>query len=269
MPLCSVILEFVEMSKLLFAKDTNEAKRLSNLYRQKKLRRIYRGIYTDDLESPIEGIVLRHWMQMLPHIVSNGILSFRTAIDLKPSQFKGQAIVFVTSSYSKTIALPGLLIKVLKGNSKDHTEQLLPNIAKSNTPRMLLENLAAMRGPYKNSKIIGVPGVENFLAKELVLRNEKILNEYRDAAKEIANDLGYAAEYKKLNQIIGALLSTHPDNILSTQYAKAVAKKEPFDNARIKLFEELVLYIKKCKFINRSYEYRKISFKSLFRSLFF
>ncbi len=259
------------MNPILLAKDSNQAKYLSKLYSQKKVRRIYRGIYTEDLQSPIEQIVLRHWMQILPHIVSNGILSFRTSVDLKPVPFEGQMIVFVTSSYSKTISLPGLLIKVIKGNSTDYTEQLLPNIARSNVPRMLLENLMPMRGPYKNSKTIGINGVETFLAKELVLRNEKILNEYRDAAKSIANDLGYGAEYQKLNTIISALLSTHPDeNVLNTPYAKAAAKKEPFDHGRIKLFEELVLYMKKCKFKKRNYEYQKATFKniSFFESYF-
>lgn len=252
------------MSKLLFARDTNQAKYFSKLYQQKKLRRIYRGIYTDDLRNPIEGVVLRHWMQIVSRIVSDGILSFRTAVDLKPIQFKGQSIVFVTSSYTKTITLPGLMIKVIKGNNKDYTEQLLPHIARSNVPRMLLENLSVIRDPFKNIKTIGINGVETFLAKESLLRNEKILNEYRDVAKAIANDLGYVAEYEKLNGIISALLSTHPDNdILNTRYAKAVAKKEPFDSARIKLFEELVVYIKKCNFKKRHYEYSKISFKNM------
>ncbi len=252
------------MDRILLAKDSNQAKQLSRLYHQKKVRRIYRGIYTDNLKDSIAEIVRRHWMKIVSHIVPEGILTFRTAVDLKPIPFHGQLVVFITSSYSKTISLDGLLIKVTKGNNKDYTEQLLPNIARSNTVRMLLENLSSVKGAYKEIKTIGIEGVENFLAKELVLRNEHTMNEYRDTAKIIAKDLGYLAEYEKLNSIISALLSTHPDNdILSSRYAKAVAKKEPFDIRRIKLFEELALYIKKCKFKTRDYEYSKMSFKNL------
>lgn len=259
------------MSKILLAKNTNQAKVLSRLFRQKKIRRIYQGIYTDNLNDSMEKIVLQHWMEIVPHIVSDGILSFRTAFDLKPIQFKEQAIVFITSSYVKTIKLPGLIIKVIKGNKKDYIEQLLPNIARSNAVRMLLENLTEVRGTYKKVKTIDIDKVEIFLAKELALRNENTLNEYRDAAKIIANDLGYMKEYEKLNKIISALLSTYPDkDALNTRYAKAVAKKEPFDNSRIKLFEELILYIKKCNFKTRNYEYSKTSFKniSFFESYF-
>jgi Fic family protein len=252
------------MGGLLFAKDTNQAKYLSRLYKQKKLRRIYRGIYTDNFQDPIEDMVFRHWMEIVPHIVKGGILSFRTAVEIKPKQFKGRWVVFITSSYPKIVKLPGLTIRVQKGNNKNYTEQLLPNIARSNVPRMLLENLVAVRGVYAKVKAIGIAGVEVFLAKELLLHNEKILNEYRDEAKVIAKDLDYMAEYEKLDHIISALLSTHPDgDALNSLYAKAVVKKEPFDSRRIKLFEELTLYLKKCKFMMRNYEYNKTSFKNL------
>lgn len=240
------------MGKLLFAKGVREAKRLSLLYRQHKLRRIYKGIYSDNLQDSIETLVLGNWMDIVSYIIPDGILSFRTAIELKPIHFKGRAIVFITSTYSKTITLPGLTIKVLKGNNTDYTEQLLPYLARSNMSRSLLENLSATRGELRAIKTIGAEGVETILAKELSRQNEKILNEYRDAAKTIAQDLGYTHEYKKLHDIISALLCS-----------KAIVKKEPFDAVRIKLFEELMLYIKKCSFKLREYEYNKTSFRNI------
>lgn len=76
-------------------------------------------------------------------------------------------------------------------------------------------------------------------------RNETILNHYRDAAKKIAKDLDYMGEYEKLNNIICSLLGKHPKgDALISPYAKAVVKKEPFDNGRIKFFENLTLYKK-------------------------
>lgn len=253
------------MSKLLIAKDTNQTKLLSRLCKQKKIRRIYQGIYTDNLKAPIAEIVLNNWMDIVSQIVSKGILSFRTAVDLKPVPFKGQSIVFISSSYTKTITLPGLIIKILKGNNNAYVEQVLPGIARSNTARMLLENLTTVRGAdYKSIKTIGLDGVENYLAKEMRLRNENSLNKIRDDAKAIAVVLKYTAEYEKLNQIISALLSTHKDTeFLNTTYAKAIAKNEPYDTHRIKLFESLTLYLKKCRFKNRKYKYSKISFKNI------
>ncbi|MCS5710353.1 Fic family protein [Candidatus Berkiella aquae] len=253
------------MAQLYFAFDSNEAKRLSRLYTQSKLRRIYRAIYTDDLNTPIENIVKSNWMQLVQHIVPKGILSFRTAIDLKPIPYKeNQNIAFITSSYVKTISLPGLIIKVSKGDNTSYIEQILPNLARSSVVRSLLENLSSTRSDYSNVKTIGEEGVENFLAKELRIRKETALNQIRKEAFIIANHLGFQIEYKKLNQIISALLSTHPEaDFLKTPYAKAVAKKEPYDARRLKLFENLYLYIKKCTFRERAYQFNLSSLRNL------
>ena len=250
--------------KLFFVKTINQAKNCSRLYREKKMRRIYRGIYTDDLQTPIMDIVKNHWMDLVSHIVPHGILTFRTAFELKPAFFENASIVFITSSYNKTITLPGLIIKVLKGNCHRDIEQVLPNLARSNPARMLLENLTMVRSAhYKFIKAIEIEKIENYLAKELQLRGEKYLNELRDKAKNIAKLLGYHNAYEKLALLISALLSTHNTAILTSHYASSVAKKEPYDLARIQLFENLVVYLKKSQLIMRHYQYNKNSFKNI------
>lgn len=253
------------MSKILVAKDANQAKELSRLYREKKIRRIHQGIYTDNLKDAISDVVLSSWMDIVPHIITSGILSFRTALELKPTPFKDGFVVFMTSSYTKNIQLPGLRINISKGNSHSHIEQVLPGVARSNTARLLLENLTTVRSAqYKGIKTIGSDGVEDFLAKELRLRGESILNQIRDETKRVGKELGYIAEQEKLNKIISALLLTHKDEgYLNSKYANAIAIKEPFDSARVKLFQELATYLKKCIFLDRSYEYSKRSFSNL------
>src|SRR3990167_8705421 len=234
------------MIRLLIAKDVNHAKQLSKQYHAGKIRKIYRGIYTDDRQLAIEKIIETHWMQIVAHIVPAGILSFRTAAELKLIPFQKKLIVFMTSSYHKTITLPGLIIKIIKGNSHDYTEQVLPQLARSNCARLLLENLSTIRSAdYQQIKTIGTAGVEHYCAKELQLRGEKHLNKIRDQAKEMSTTLHFLREYKKLNQIISALLSTNTDcDALQSPYAMSVAKKEPYDPNRIKLFEDFILYLK-------------------------
>lgn len=253
------------MSKLLFSLDANTAKRLSHLYKRQEIRRIYRGVYTDNLSDPIEEIVKKNWMQIVPHIISKGILSFRTAHDLKPSPYqKGLDIIFITSSYTKTIRIPGLIIKIYKGNSQEYSEQVLPYLSKSNVPRMLLENLTTVKSAaLKKIKTISATGVEKYLARELASLGEARLNTIRDEAKKIANELGYKNEYKKLTEIISALLSTQKVTSLKNSYAKAVAKKEPYDENRLYLFENLNIYLQKCLFKERSYVFSATSFRNL------
>jgi hypothetical protein len=250
---------------LLIANNTQQAKQLSKQYLENRVRKIHQGIYTDDLTSPLDSIVQSNWRAILHHIVPQGILGYRTAVDLKPLPFKNRTIVFVISSYTKTIDLPGLTIKVYKGDNSHSLEPIFPELARSNTPRMLLENLTTVRGAdYIGIKTIGVDGVEEKLAKELCLYGEKNLNRIRSEANDIAQTLGLQREYKKLSQIISALLSTHTDkNFLTTAYARAAAQKKPYDTRRIQVFDELIIYLKQCYFIDRQYHYCKTSFKNL------
>ena len=120
------------MPNLLIAKTTSQAKQLSRLNRQKKIRKISHGLYVDDLDASLEKLIQSNWMDIVSHVVSKGILSYRTAVELKPIPFENKTIVFVTSSYTKTIQLPGLIIKVLSGNQADYLEQVLPTLARSN-----------------------------------------------------------------------------------------------------------------------------------------
>ncbi len=252
------------MGKLYFSTSKKEAQRLSNLFQQKKLQRLYQGIYSDDLQSPLNALVREKWMQVVSYIVPKGIISFRTAFDLKPAYYNDDDyIVFVTSSYAKTIKLPGLIIKVLKGNNDSYFEQIIPNLARSTLPRLLLENLTSVRGVNKGLKTIGEEGIENILAKEMRYHGEHFLNQLRDQAKEISKALGYEKEYIKLNQIISSMLVTNAESILTSPYAIAVAKKEPYDNKRLTLFEKLYLYLKKCNFKERTYPFNTVSLKNL------
>ncbi len=252
------------MTKLYFSTDLKEARKLSNLFQQNKLRRLYQGIYTDDLKSPISTIIREKWMQIVAYVVPKGILSFRTAIELKPTYYnEDHYIVFITSSYVKTITLPGLIIKVVKGNTNSYCEQIMPNLARSNLSRILLENLTIVRRANKGIKTIEEEGVENILAKEMRHKGEQFLNNTRDEARQISNELGYEREYHKLNQIISSMLSTNPDPRLKSPYALAVAKKEPYDSKRLTLFENLYLYLKKCSFNERLYQFNSISLKNL------
>src|SRR3990167_3868315 len=112
------------MKTLIFASNINESKRLSRLVKNKEVRRIYRGIYTNDLQTPKINFIQNHWMSIVAHIVPGGILSFRTAMELKPAPFKNKSVVFITSSYNKNINLPGLTIKVARGNHNDFIENI-------------------------------------------------------------------------------------------------------------------------------------------------
>jgi len=74
------------------------------------------------------------------------------------------------------------------------------------------------------------------------------LNEVRDKAREIAQKLDMRNEFDKLNKLISALLTTKPSKILSSPLAVARAFGNPYDPARLSLFEKLFVELKQQEF---------------------
>ena len=118
----------------------------------------------------------------------------------------------------------------------DHDMPFIENLYISSTERRILENLQKGRTRGNVSKCLPRTYIEENMEKMLVVNGETGINDFRDKAKEIAKQLEMTDEFEILNSIIGALLSTKPSGILSSNSAIARAQGVPFDQERVKLF---------------------------------
>ena len=253
------------MSRLVFPADTNHAKTLSRLAKAGKVRKLFHGVYTEELATPVELVVAENWMQLLTHLVPGAILSFRTALELAPAlNEEGRMTIFATSSYSKEIIRGPLTIKITRGNTVNYTEAVSPSLRRSNLSRALLENLSNTRKRKGLKKSLERAEIEEHLTNILKSKGEKELNRIRDEGKEIAAFLGIKEASSRLNSIISSLLSSNIGvSVLQTEYAKAQASQKPYDLERIKLLQALSDYLQKSKFRERKYDYKKSSWETL------
>lgn len=255
----------VNMSSLIFPANTTHAKDLSRKAKAGRIRKLSHGIYTDDLTKPAEMIIAEQWMEIVAHLIPGGILSFRTALELAPArdQESGNLTVFVTSTYSKQIVLVPLIIKVSPGDITNYTEPVLPNLKRSNIARALLENLSATRQRKGVAKSLSQTAIEARLAKILEHQGGAELNRIGDEAKVIAEHLGMSKALLRLNSVVNALLSSNArPSVLRTDSTSAVGR-EPYDSARVALFEALAVYLRRCTFKNRQYIYNQSSWRTL------
>ena len=70
----------------------------------------------------------------------------------------------------------------------------------------------------------------------MLANGEQELNHLRDQAREISEVLHLEKEFRLLDKIIGAILSTREAEMLQSESAKAWAAGEPYDSQRIELF---------------------------------
>lgn len=228
------------LPELLIAdeKDPAAARHVRRLAAARQLRKLYAGIYTSNLDSPPEVIVLRHWRAIVGHLLPGGVISHRSAFDGKPH---AGSLVITRGKTRRDLTLPGLTVHVVPGPEArlDPPANDVPYGALylSSDPRRHLENLTRGRG--WSHRVLPQHAIEESLDRVLMLGGKYRLNQLRDQAREIAEALGYQAQCKRLEGLIGALLGTQEARKLTARQALARAAGRPYDPLRLELFDAL------------------------------
>lgn len=229
------------------AADPTNAQRASRLARVGRLRKIHAGIYTPNLEGPLDAIVARNWRSIAGHLFPGAVIGYRSAVKASPDAGR---LILVHGARARRIKLPGLELVVVPGaaavNGGGAIDVAYPPLFLASEPRRMLENLATSRGA--SERALGREAVESELAKTLTLRGEQRLNALRDQARELAPRLKLAREFTKLDAIVGALLGTHVAKKLRARDALARAAGRPYDPDRALLFDVLFAALHQANF---------------------
>ena len=237
----------IHLQEVIFSSsDSKLSTQISNLEKAGKLRKIAPRIYTSNFIDSPEVIIRRNLFSILGKLYPESILSHRSAIEFQPTS---AGHIFLTFTYTKRISLPGITLRLMEGPIRIEGDNLFSGkLYCSQYERALLENMQVSRQPGPESKTLTLPEIEDRLEKVIQVKGEAGLNEIRDRAREIAPALGMEMEFEKLNKLISALLTTHPSKILSSPLALARAFGNPYDPARLPLFEKLFIELKQREF---------------------
>jgi Fic family protein len=228
--------------------DPNISRQISKLEKDGTIRKIASKIYTSNFEDTPEDIIQRNIFPILGNQYPGSVLSHRSAFEFKPTA-TGQ--LFVTYKYTKKVKLPGVTIRFIDGCAAIKGDNPFSgDLMVSQRERALLENLQISKRPGPDSKTLTFPQIEEKLEQIIRVNGEDELNKVRDRARKISEEIGMQKEFKKLNQIISALLTTKPSDILKSPVAAARAYGVPYDSVRIELFEYLFRELQQQEFKN-------------------
>ena len=217
----------------------NEARAIQRRAKAGELTRIAEGVYLAERDPEAQkAIVRRNWTRILAALVPDAVISHRSAYHggLSPD---GSVYLSHPTNYNRKIELPGIRAILVKGSGPLPADSPLGNekLFFASRPRQLLENLSPERGA--RGKSAGAKAVEERLVSILNASGGDELNRIRDTARELAKVMGLQQEFKKLDNLIGALLTTHAAGVLKTKAGKLVAKGAPVDTERMARFEIL------------------------------
>jgi len=226
--------------------DSVTSRRISKWEQEGRIRKIASRIYTSNIEDTPENIIRRNLFSILGNLYPGAVLSHRSAFEFAPTSSNQ---IFVTYKYTKKVKLPGITLRFLAGQPAIGGDMSFSGeLMFSQRERAFLENLQTSRQKGANSKVLTNPELEEKLENIIRVNGEAELNELRDRAREISEELGMEKEFEKLNKIISALLSTMSANTLKSPVATARAAGIPYDPARIELFEILFRELKQNEF---------------------
>jgi fido (protein-threonine AMPylation protein) len=231
--------EDVPLPPLLFPGRTALEKRwLAGLKKAGRVRAVGPRLYTSLPGDKLSGAVRAGWMDIVSALYPDALVSHRTALEFRPT---GDGDIWLTSSTNRVVSYPGLRLRFVRGPGPRADDPTVAGVRSSSRARAFLENLATTH-PSSRARSMPQAELEQRLEQLLHLDGEQALNELRDQARRIADDLDRRREYARLDALIGGLLGTRTAP-LTSDVGRARAAGEPFDpgcQARLQaLFAEL------------------------------
>lgn len=206
--------------------------------RRGELRAIYRGIYTTDLDTPLERIVRDHWPKIVGRQIPNATISDRSAITGGPVD---RRLYLVRDGRPINIELPGLTVVARRGAGPLPDDIKLPGgLHLASKARALAENTRASRSRGGDPpRTLSSAELDTWLDRLAHTEGHDRLSEHRARLEEIAAAVDAKPEQvQRVSDAIGAILGSrnvHTDSpALQARLASA-----PIDQSRLAVFHVL------------------------------
>lgn len=225
----------------VFVSDTAISKNVHAAVAKGQLRKIGSRLYTRNLTEDPEKIVRRNWYGLVADYFPDAVIADRTALENKPAE---DGSIFLISAKTREVALPGIFLRPRTGPGPLESDRPLSGVRLASTARAYLENMRLSRARGgRAQRTLPREDVEKRLDALLRRQDAAAINRIRDDARRIAPELGYDAEFAKLDGLIGSLLGTREAK-LESEVGKARNTGEPFDPNRLQLFETLMFALR-------------------------
>jgi len=225
--------------------DDAEDRRIRRRYEAGELRRLANGVYLEAEAEPDDMVIRRNWPRLVAKLVPGAVVTDRSGIEARPVQHvqNGPHVIYVSADRSRSvIELPGLSINIRKGpgNVAGDIPYLGTHLA--GPERKLLDNLAPSRARGDAARTLGEAAVEAKLDEFCRSSGADFLNSIRDRARHLAPLISREDEFRKLNAMIGTLLNTREEKMVTPQ-GRARAAGTPIDASCVERLAKLNAYL--------------------------
>jgi hypothetical protein len=221
---------------LLFS-GSGRTRQLSRDAAAGRIRRLTQGVYTDELQAEPARVARLAWLEIVAHFFPGALIADRSARSATPDQ---HGDLFVVHTRRSPLRMPGLTVVPRQGQPPLPDDVKLPaNLWLASRPRALVENLLpSRRVKGRAPRTLTTAELHDWVVQLHRTDGAERLNHDRDRARAIAELLGLAPEFSRLDDIIGAVLGTRTVETASPALA-AAQKGHAFDDRRDVMFQKL------------------------------
>ncbi|RCK43911.1 hypothetical protein TH44_22935 [Thalassospira xiamenensis] len=220
----------------IFTTSPSSRKMISNAVKANRVRRLARGLYTKNLDEPLEDYVRHRLWEIVAKLYEEPLLDGRTALQ---HGLANDGCIFVITSKDRDTVLPGLTIYARRGHQPLSDDTRTSNGIYIPSPaRALIENMVPSRASSRRiARTYSQDEIEAYLEAYLGRYGEDGLTRLRDQVRSVGQQLAMTEDAEKLDQIIGALLVEN--NALPEVAGRTDRGKLRIDADRVVLFEKL------------------------------
>lgn len=221
---------------VLFPATSSAQRRwLAELKQAGRIRPVGPRLYASVPDRQVAEAVRGSWSAIVATLFPRALISHRTALEFTPTT---DGEVFLTSTTNRDVRYPGLRLRFMRGPGPLADDPKFLTVRASSRARAFLENLATTRATVR-TRALPRDDLEQRLEQILHVEGEAGLHSLRDRARQIAEALGWKAEFVRLDGLIGAFLGTRSGHVMSA-IGRARAAGEPFDPACLARLQVLV-----------------------------
>ena len=229
----------------MFFDDVASRPVLARAIKVERIRRLAPKVYTADLVSSPEEIVLENRWPILARVLPGAVIADRSAAE------DGRIVsgrLFVASDLPrKSVRLPGLEIRVRPGTPIEAPVPDLPwadGLRMSSPARTLLDNLAESRSRAgKAGRTLSLPELEDWLARKALAWGSERLERLRLDTISLAEAIGATRQMATVGQLFDQVSGRMPPRPRAGPLLVALTQGRAWDERRVAMFDRAARYL--------------------------
>lgn len=209
-----------------------------------QLRRIARGVVTDELAGTIESVVLAHLYELVARLLPGAVVTDRSAVVGGPIHTDGGLVLHVAHpTRRRDLQLPGLTVAVRSGPGPVEGDQVFHHdqLHLASQARVLVDNARLSRtGADGVARTLDRVELEDRIEHWASVYDEARLARLRGDVERVGELLAEQDLAAHVTELLGAAQGTRPDVELSGAALTARRDGVPVDRRRLAKFDALL-----------------------------